>query len=171
VVKDNQLKHLVEQDLALFKLTGPFGGKPRSLPGDMCTATDSNQDPFFLYREPGNNDLCDRCMSDIDNSLCHGAKTLLLKSLGDRAGQDFIYQTMNDISSHYRSIEVQKIINLDLLVNYMSTQAFAIPTLWHAERLKKKYGKTECPARLQGPSRREISGLRLRPHPGWNQGG
>jgi hypothetical protein len=86
-------------------------------------------------------------MSDIDNSLCYGAKTLLLKSLGDRAGQDFIYQTMNDISSHYRSTAVPKIINLDFLVNYMSTQAFAIPTLWHAERLKKS---TARPNALRG---------------------
>ena len=59
----------------------------------------------------------------------------------------FIYQTMNAISEHYRGITVPKMINLDFLVNYMSTQAFAIPTLWHAECLKKN---TTRPNALRG---------------------
>ena len=138
MVKVNQLKHLVEQDLALFKLTGPFGGKPRSLPVDMCTATDSNQDPFCLYREPGNNDLCDRCMSDIDNTLCQSANKLLVDSFGDmEAAEDFIDETLDAILAHYRSITLPKQIDFDFFINYMGPQAFAIPTLWHAEQLKK----------------------------------
>jgi hypothetical protein len=80
--------------------------------------------------------MSDLCMSDIDNYLCHGATTLLIKSLGDKSAMDFIYQTMNAISLHYRSISVPKIINLDFLVGYMSTQAFAIPAIWHAKRMK-----------------------------------
>lgn len=145
MVKVNQLKHLVEQDLALFKLTDPFGGQPLSLSADMCMVTDSTQDPFSLYRVPGNNDLCDRCMSDIDNTLCESAKTLLIKSFGERdAARSFIYEIMNAISAHYSGITLPKKINLDFFDNYMSTQAFAIPTLWHAERLKNSTARSNA---------------------------
>lgn len=138
MVKVNQLKHLVEQDQTFFKLTGPFGGKSRSLPADMCAETDANPDLLLLYTVPGENELCDRSMADIDNTLCQSAKKLLVDSFGDRdAAEDFIYEILDAIPVHYRSITLPKQINHDFFINYMGSQAFAIPTLWHAEQLKK----------------------------------